>query len=142
MGKEADARHVDVVAAEVAPPEELITATDGEHGGPLADALLDCVSLRGQIRRHERLFAILAAADVEQIVLPGRELVAERDRRHLELVASERSAPAQHRDVAAVGVDVQVVRIQMTDPDLHFFSHHRSTRPRSARPASRSSIAV
>ena len=65
--------------------------------------------------RDERLLAILAAADVEEVDLAGRDRVAEPDRAHVELVAARRGALREHGDVAAVGVDVQVVGIEMPD---------------------------
>src|SRR5262249_37477931 len=64
-----------------------------------------------------RLLAILAAADVEQIGLG--HLVAESDRKHVELVAARRRPRREHGDVPAVGVDVQAVRIQVADADPH-----------------------
>ena len=67
--EEPDAGHVDAVAVAVAAAEQLVAAADGEHGGAARDRLLDCVSLRGEIRRDQRLLAILAAADVEEVVL-------------------------------------------------------------------------
>ena len=38
---------------------------------------------------------------------------------HLELVTAECRPPREDRDIAAVGVDVEVVGIQMSDADLH-----------------------
>ena len=45
--------------------------------------------------------------------------VAHPDRAHVELVAAERCALGEDRDVAAVGVDVQVVGVEMTHADAH-----------------------
>ena len=53
----------------VRPPEELIPAADREHRSALAGRLQHAGGLREQVLRDERLFAILPAADVEEIVL-------------------------------------------------------------------------
>ena len=45
--------------------------------------------------------------------------VAHADRLHLELVAARSRALGEDGDVAAVGIDVQVVGIEMADADLH-----------------------
>ena len=65
--------------------------------------------------RDQSLLAILAAADVEEVDLADRYRVAHPDRPHVELVAAQGGALREHGDVAAVGVDVQVVRIEMPD---------------------------
>ncbi len=67
----------------------------------------------------ERLFAVLAAADVEEIVFAGMDRLADGDGPHVELVSAPRRAPRQNCDVAAVRVDVQVVGVEMPDDDLH-----------------------
>ena len=77
------------------------------------------LGLRGEVGRDERLLAVLAAADVEEVDLARRHAVAHPDRAHVELVAARRRALGQHGDVPAVGVDVQVVRIEVADPDPH-----------------------
>jgi hypothetical protein len=67
------------------------------------------VRFRGEVDRDERLFPVLPAADVEHVVCARRDGVADRDRVDVELVPAPGGAPREHRDVAAVGVDVQVV---------------------------------
>ena len=69
------------VAVAVAASEQLVAAANGEDSRAALDRLLHRVALRGEIRRDQRLLAILAAADVEQVVLAGDELVSDRDRR-------------------------------------------------------------
>ena len=70
----------DAVAPAVPAPEQLVAAAHGEQRRAAVDRLADRRALRGEIRRDQRLLAILAAADVEQVVRAGRERVAEPDR--------------------------------------------------------------
>src|SRR5207249_4191120 len=63
--------------------------------------------------------AILAAPDVQQVVLARVKGLSDRHRPHLELVPPPRRPPGQHRDVAAVGIDVQIVGVEVPDDDLH-----------------------
>ena len=79
--EEADARAARVaVAVEIAAAEELVAAADGEQRRAAVDRRLDRRALRDEVRRDQRLLAILAAADVEQVVLAGADLVADGDR--------------------------------------------------------------
>ena len=119
VGEEAHTGERLALLVEIAAPEELVAAADGEQCCARVDGLLDRGTLPDEIRGDQRLLAVLAAADVEQVVLAGADLVADGDRRHLELVPAERRPPREDRDVAAVGVDVEVVGIQMPDADLH-----------------------
>ena len=75
---------------------------------------------RGEVGRDEGLLAILAAADVEEIVRTRRRAASPSPIGvDLELVAARSGAPREHGDVAAVGVDVQVVGVEVADADLH-----------------------
>jgi hypothetical protein len=65
------------------------------------------------------LLPILPAADVEEVVGGEVERRADAHRLDVELVAARGGAALEDRDVAAVGVDVQVLRIQMADADDH-----------------------
>ncbi len=130
--------------AAVAAAQELIAAAHGEHrdsalvGGP------ERVRLAREIGRDERLLAILAASDVEKIAGLRIERIAETHRANLELVAAQSSAPGKDRDVAAIGVDVEVVGVQMRDPDPHATrsSQYGRTAPRSSSVLRSASIAV
>ena len=99
--------------------EELVAAADREQRGTGRDRLPDARRLRRQILRDQRLLAVLATADVEQVVVARPDRLGDRHRAHFELVAPPGRTPREHRDVAAVGIDVQVVRIEMPDNDLH-----------------------
>ena len=106
------------VAIEAA--EQLIAAADGEERLLPARRQHGARSrLPGEVVRDERLLAVLAAADVEEVDLADRHRVADADRAHLELVPAQPGSRGQHGDVPAVGVDVQVVRIEVADPDPH-----------------------
>ncbi len=116
-----DAHTWELRSAEVAirPAEQLVPAAHGQQGGAVRERLVDALALVREVGGDERLLAVLAAADVEQVVLPGSQRLAHRHGTHLQLVAAPRRTPLQHRDVAAVGVDVEVVRVEMADDDLH-----------------------
>ena len=117
--EETDAGHRVAVAAEVTTAEQLVAAADREQRRAVRNGRLDRVSLRDEIGRDQRLFAVLAAADVVEVVLAGRELRRPPRAPSLELVPAERCPPPKDGDVAAVGVDVQVLRVQVSDADLH-----------------------
>ena len=117
--EQAHAGHVLAVEAAVAAPEELVAAADGEHRSAAANGLVHLLGLRGQVLRDEELLAILPAAHVEEIVRARTDRLAHPDGLNDELVAAPGRPPVEHGNVAAVGVDVQVVRIEMPDPDLH-----------------------
>ena len=137
------ARHPRAVAAAVAAPEQLIAAADGEHGRAGLDGPPQVVAPRREVGGDERLLAILAAADVDEVVRPRLERVTGLDARHLERVPSQGGAPREHGDVAAVGVDVEVVRIEVGDRDPHdASSQYGRTRPRETAIFRSSSIAV
>ena len=79
---------------------------------------LRCIKQQ-EVGGDEPLLTILAASDVEEVVSGGIEHVSEADRVHLELVAAQSGSAREHGDVAAVGVDVQVLGIEMPDADPH-----------------------
>ena len=131
VGEDSCARHPRAVAAAVAPPEQLVAATDGQHRGAGVDGSAQVVSPCRQVGRDERLLTVLAATDVDEVVRPRLERVTGLDARHLERMPSECSAPREHGDVAAVGIDVEVVRIEVGDRDPHdASSQYGRTRPR------------
>ncbi len=115
--QEADSRHALAVEAAVAAAEQLVAAADGERRRAAGDRLAESRSLPGEIVRHEELLAILPAADVVEVVVAGHDRIAHSQRRDLELVTSPAGAPREHGDVAAVGVDVEVVRVEVADPN-------------------------
>ena len=89
------------------------------------------------------MLAVLAAADVVEIVRPPLGLVTDPERVDFERVAAKLGTARQHRDVPAVGVDVQVVRVEMPDTQPHRgVSQYAGTRPRSVRIPRSASIAV
>ena len=106
------------VAVEAA--EQLVAAADGEERRAALDRLAQRVRLRREVVRDERLLAVLAAADVEEVDLAGGHGVAAcRSRRTSSSWPRAPRALGEHGDVAAVGVDVQVVGIEVADADLH-----------------------
>ena len=104
--------------AAVAAPEQLVAAADREQRGPAAGhRLLQRGGLRSKILGHEELLAVLAAAHVVKVVRAGDDRIVHPERRHLELVPAPGRSAFEHRDVAAVGVDVEVARIEVADAD-------------------------
>jgi hypothetical protein len=142
VGEETDPGHRFAVVATVAAAEQLVAAADGEQRRAALDRRRDRCPLPDEIGRDQRLLAILAAADVEEVVRARPDLVPDADPRHLELVAAQRRPPGEDRDVAAVGVDVQIVGIQMADANLHVRSQYGLDHPRSATIRCSASIAV
>ena len=134
--------HPGAVAAPVAPSEELVATADRQQRGTAVDGCADRLSALGEVRRDHRLLAILAAADVEEVVRPVERRRAERDRCDDELMAPRGGATLEHGDVPPVGVDVQVCGIEVGDADLHQLSQYGRVRPRCVAIARSRSIAV
>ena len=116
----------------VVAPEQLVAAAHGEEGRAAGDRVLECRALGFDVGCDERLLAILAAADVVEVDLSSVHALADADRGDLELMAASCGTLGQHGDVAAVGVDVQIVRVEMPDADLHAArSQYGRANPRS-----------
>src|SRR5207248_5621846 len=69
--EDADPGQIGTVEIQVRTAEQLVTAADREQRGSARHRLAYAFRLRGQVLRDQRLLAVLAAADVEQVVLPG-----------------------------------------------------------------------
>ena len=141
--EQPDAGQVGAVEVAIGASKELIAAADGKKRRAGLHRAEQTVRLRREIIRDERLLAILAAADVEQIVLARPHAVADAESVDLELMATPRRAPREHGDVAPIGIDVQVVGIEVSDTQLHAArSQYGRTKPRSATILRSASIAV
>ena len=98
--------------------EELVPAADGERCDAVVDGGKDLGTLGREILGDQSLLPVLPAADVEEIgSAPDRCLHAHRF--DDQLVSAPGRTLSEHGDVAAIGVDVEVVGIQMGDVDLH-----------------------
>jgi len=106
------AGHIAVGAA-----EQLVPAADREHGRARLDGGTYPVALGGEVGSHERLFAILTASDVEEVVLARLDGLAHADRPQVDSIAAPGRPALEHGDVATIGVDVQVVGIQVPDDE-------------------------
>ena len=115
--EQADARLLDAVGVEVEAAEQLVAAADGEQRRAVRDVRPQRVALGGEVGCDQRLLAVLAAADVEEVDLAARHVVAGPDRADVELVPAPARPAFEHGDVAAVGVDVEVVRVEVADDD-------------------------
>ena len=93
--EDAGARHQRAVAAAIAAPEQLVAAAYGEECGPGLDGSAEVVPTGGEIGRDERLLAILAAADVDEVERPRLQLVTRLDSGHLERMTAQRRAAGE-----------------------------------------------
>src|SRR5205814_3457535 len=114
---EADTGHVLAVEAAIAAAEQLVAAADRERGHSTVHRLAQRLRLACEVLRNEQLLTVLPAADVVEVVLAGCDRVSHPQRRHLQLVPPPGRPPSEYRDVATVGVDVEVVRVEVSDPD-------------------------
>ena len=104
----------------VAAAEQLVAAADRQECSAAGDDGLDQRGrLCREILRDEQLLAVLAAADVVEIVRSRDDRVVHGDRVDVELVSAPGCAACEHGDVSAVGVDIEVVRVEMADADPH-----------------------
>ena len=67
----------------------------------------------------QRLLAILTTPDVEQVVCARLDCFTHADRLYPDVVTTPGGASGENGNVPAVGVDVQVLRVEVTDRDLH-----------------------
>jgi hypothetical protein len=112
----------------VAVAEQLVTPADRQHHGATVNRPRDGVSLGAQhVGCDQALVAVLAAADVDQVRRGPVEFLAQTRRRVVEADPSPLAAPPQEQDVAPVGVDVHLVRVQGQQPQLHHSASKRST---------------
>ncbi len=141
--EEACARHPRAVAASVPAPEQLVAAAHRKERRSRLDRPPEVVAPPCKVGRDEGLLAILAAADVDEVERRRVERVAGLHGCHLERVAAEGRPAREHGDIAAVGVDVEVVRVEVCDADPHGASSQNGrTRPRATAIDRSSSIAV
>ena len=116
--QQPNTRHIFAVEASVAAAEELVAAADREERrAAFEHGLLERLGLPREVLRDEQLLAVLAAAHVVEIVLAGHDRGVHAEGAHREVVSSECGAAREHGDVAAVGVDVEVVGIEVPDAD-------------------------
>ena len=108
-----------LVAELVAVAEKLVAAAYREHHGPVRHGRREPVALRrDHVGGHQPLVAILAAADVDQVVRRGVDPVARPGGRVLEADPAPLAAPAQEQDVAPVRVDVHLLGVERQQAEL------------------------
>jgi hypothetical protein len=109
--------------------EQLVAAAHGKDGGARCDRRLQRLALRlHEVAGDQRLVAVLAAAHVEEVVRLGVDRLSRPGGRKLEADAAPLAAALEHRDVAAVGIDVHVVGIQPHDAQGGAVAHESSGR--------------
>ena len=142
--EQADARHHAAVLADVAVACELVAAAHGEHGRAAGDRVVERRTVALEILGDEQLVAILAAADEVQVGLRQVELLADAQRTLLELEPAPLEPPAHDLHVAAVGVDREVLGVQLAEHEPHAAasSQYGFASPRLAATRCSSSIAV
>ena len=97
--------------------EQLIAAAHGQHDRTAVRRPVERLALGiGHVARDGDLVAVLAAAHVEEVVGVAVERLPEARRGVLEAEAAPLAAGAEHRDVAAVGVDVHQLGVEREDP--------------------------
>ena len=123
---------------------QLIAAAHGEHRRPARDGRVQRLAVALQILGHEQLVAVLAAADEVEVGGFGVERLADAQRSLLELEPAPLEPPPDHLDVAAIGVDREVLRVELAEHELHAAasSQYGRARPRLAATRCSSSIAV
>jgi len=137
---QADSRHLVALVTAVDVAQQLIAAAHAEHGRTAGDRCRQVAGPQQQVRGDQPLVAVLAAAQVVEVGV-GERIAGPA------AVDPARDAPPlaavrEHRHVAPVGVDVQVLGVQVADSKLHAASQYGRTRPRSSSSLRRSSMAV
>src|SRR5689334_20943646 len=119
LGDEVDqARAADLVAlvAAVVVPEHLVAAAHRQHPGAVGDGRPQPAGPADQVVLDQELVAVLAAADVVEVGL--RQWVARAAPDGREVDPAPLAPRPQDGDVAAVGVDVQMLRVEVADAQV------------------------
>ena len=117
--EDADAGDDAALMVDVAMAKELKATTDGEDGHVSFDGLADGGAFFHQVGGDATLFAVLPAADEEEIEVIRRKWVANGHVDHLAFDTTDAATVLEGDDVAAVAVDVHDVGIQMGDAKFH-----------------------
>ena len=131
--KHPGAGHLHARAVAVAAPEQLVAAADRKQRRSVGQRRLQLLRPPREIGGDQLLLAVLAAAQVDQVAV-GRQRLPGADSDHVERVASAPGTAAQDGDVAAVGVDVELVGVEVADADRGHLPAFRFARV-SGRPA-------
>ena len=118
------------VGGAVSGAEQLVSAADAQKRLAVFGRRADVRGPAGaEIRQEHRLLKILTSADKKQVV--GRQIVpyAQRELGDLKADAPPFQPAAHAQDIAPVSVEIQHIRVQMTDLQLH----HSQNRPFPAR---------
>ena len=96
-----------LVGERVAVAEQLVAAADAEHERAAVGGGVQRLALGlDEVQRAQALVAVLAAAEVEEVVRVGVDALAEPGGGDAEADPAPGAAPLEHEQVAAVGVDV------------------------------------
>ena len=102
-----------LVAELVAAAEQLVAAADRQDHGAVVGRRVERIALRGEhVAGDRHLVAVLAAAHVEEVVRVRIETVGQRGAGQLEAKPAPLAARPEHRQVAAVRVDVHQLRVE------------------------------
>src|SRR3990172_2555235 len=142
--EQSNSGHQRAIASAVAATEELVPAAHRKHRHARRMRGVDRLALLDEVRSNERLLAILAATDVEEVVRMRVNRVSEVNRANVEVMTAKGGTPDENRHVPAIGIDVQVVGVEMADDDPHGRSpsQYGRTSPRAERIFRSASIAV
>ncbi len=107
-------------------PEQLVAAADGQQGGAVLDGARDRVALALQhVLGDQHLVAVLAAADVDQVVL-GRVEILAGPAPCTKADPTPLASPLEEEDVPPVGVDVHLLGIEREQSQFAVMAPHRT----------------
>lgn len=122
--KDADAGDNSALVVHVAVAEKLEATTDGEDGHIRFDSIADGRAFFDKVISDPALFAVLAAADEQEVEFGRDERVTDGDFDHRAFDAAGAAAVPEGNNVAAVAVDVHNVGVEVRDADLKARSVH------------------
>jgi hypothetical protein len=122
VGEEPRAGKLDAGAIPVKPSEQLVAAAYGEQCRPAGDRFDERRALVREISCDQALLPILPAADVEEVDV-GWDSIVNTDGAHLESDGTPGTAPFEDGDVATIRIDVEVVRVEVSDHQVPETSH-------------------
>ena len=117
--EQAEAAQLVAVVAAVDVAEQLVAAAHGEQRRAVRDRACELGAVALQVVGDQQLVAILAAAEQEEVDLGGVELLRRTQRALHELDPAPCAALAQHEHVPAVGVDREVLGVELAEDELH-----------------------
>jgi len=115
--KDADTRHPHSINTRIPVSGELIATAHRQHHSAVCHDRPQMVSLcGGKIRCNQQLVAVLTTTEIIKVGVE-RQRLTEPTFVDLNLMAAPFKPPFEYRDVAAISIDIELFRVEVTYPN-------------------------